>query len=436
MMAMPEPLPPPPPPPPAPAPSPLANVTSKFGATLYGFAEADMIHDSTQSGNDNLGNPVLQKTGLGADKGRTMFGIKNSRLGFKLKGPETPTLKSSGVFEIDFGGTQTAPPGGSESAYFAQPLIRARHYYLKFQTPFIDVLAGQTWHPFGWQGLAHPNTVQIQGVPGELFTRTPQLRLSHTFKSDAVDVELMAAAVRPAQRDSEIPDASGGLRVAFNQWKGVRTAGAAGTSLDPAQIAVTGLYRHFRLPSYVAAPKETVSINGGGVAADALLPLVPAKSDRDGNALTLTAEYVYGQAISDLYSAFNGGVGVPTTPGGMGAWSAFDADAGNVTYTADGTLHAVRWQTILAGLQYYVPALPEGMRLWFSTNYAHISSGDIDKLGNKALLHKEDWVDGNVFIDLNPAVRFGFEYAYTKQTFLDDTTAKNHRAQLSGFFIF
>jgi len=433
----------------------MANVVSKFGATLYGFAELDMIHDSTQGLNDNGGNAILPKGGTyAADHGRMTFGIRNSRLGVKLKGPESEHVKSSGVFEVDFYGAQAAPntvgspaTNGSEQAFFTSAMIRSRHYYLKFQTPVIDILAGQTWHPFGWQGLAHPNTVQVQGIPGELFNRTPQLRLSHAFKSEDVDVEIMAAAVRPPQRNAEVPEAAGGIKASFNKWKGIRTAGAAGTSLDAAQIGVSGVYRRFRVAEYSTQPKETVGINGWGVAVDALLPVIPATSDRGGNALTLNGEYVYGQAINDLYSGFNGGVGAPANPttptlatGATSPW-VWDVDNGAVTYSTDGTLHAVRWQTILAGAQYYLP-MPEGTltRLWVSANYARINSSDIDKVktatntGN--LLHKEDWVDGNLFVDLNPAVRFGAEYAYTKQTFLDDSTRTNHRIQVSSFFIF
>jgi hypothetical protein len=46
------------------------------------------------------------------------------------------------------------------------------------------------------------------------------------------------------------------------------------------------------------------------------------------------------------------------------------------------------------------------------------------------------WADGNLFVDANAAVRFGLEYAYFHQTYLDGTAAKNNRVQLSGFYLF
>ena len=52
------------------------------------------------------------------------------------------------------------------------------------------------------------------------------------------------------------------------------------------------------------------------------------------------------------------------------------------------------------------------------------------------LFNKSDWADGNLFVDANAAVRFGLEYAYFHQNFLDGTTGKNNRVQFSAFYIF
>ena len=47
-----------------------------------------------------------------------------------------------------------------------------------------------------------------------------------------------------------------------------------------------------------------------------------------------------------------------------------------------------------------------------------------------------DWFDVNLFWDATPAVRFGAEYSYTKQTYGDGVEAKNTRGQFSAFYIF
>jgi hypothetical protein len=52
---------------------------------------------------------------------------------------------------------------------------------LRLETPVVDVLAGQYWAVLGWATTYHPNSVQIQGLPGQVFSRAPQLRLSHLF---------------------------------------------------------------------------------------------------------------------------------------------------------------------------------------------------------------------------------------------------------------
>src|SRR5215471_4989296 len=138
--APPAPVVPPPPPPPAPAAapapaSPLTYVGAKFSATLYGFIEADNIWDSTQSYNDLPGNGQIARSGTYAgDHGRTFFAARNSRIGFRLKGPETPTIKSSAQAEMDFLGNQpqgnpapTGTPPVSEAAFFTNPTFRIRH---------------------------------------------------------------------------------------------------------------------------------------------------------------------------------------------------------------------------------------------------------------------------------------------------------------------
>jgi hypothetical protein len=49
---------------------------------------------------------------------------------------------------------------------------------------------------------------------------------------------------------------------------------------------------------------------------------------------------------------------------------------------------------------------------------------------------RSQWFDVNLFWDLNRAVRFGGEFAWFKQRFVDETTATNYRAQFSAFYIF
>ena len=86
-------------------------MTNKWGASLYGFAELDMINDSTQSFNDAAGNAAIARPGSYAGElGRATMGVRNSRLGFKVAGPLQDEMRISGQIEVDFFGAQAATP--------------------------------------------------------------------------------------------------------------------------------------------------------------------------------------------------------------------------------------------------------------------------------------------------------------------------------------
>ncbi len=53
-----------------------------------------------------------------------------------------------------------------------------------------------------------------------------------------------------------------------------------------------------------------------------------------------------------------------------------------------------------------------------------------------AVFKQSRWADGNLFIDLNPALRLGLEVAWFSQKLVDDSTRKNYRMQASAFYLF
>jgi hypothetical protein len=419
-------------PPPANAPVP---VKGKWSPVLYGFVELDTIRDSTQSLQEPAGNGAIQRpeTFAGSHP-RAMFGVRNSRIGIRLTAPEFEGIKVSGVLEMDFLGNQ--PPGITEVAFFSNPGFRVRHFMLKVESHYVDFLFGQYWQLFGWQSSYHPAAVEIQGLPAQVFSRTPQARLSHPFKSGGLTVEAAVAAARPPERDSGIPDGQAGLRVMFSGRKALHTVGGAATSVDPFGIGVSGVFRQFVMPELVAAPVATRSANGWGVSIDTLLPLIPATLDERGNGLTLTGSFVVGSGIADLYTGLTGGIPAPSYPmPAMGTALAFPVDAGLVAFDGAGALRTIDWTSYIAGVQYFLP--PAGT-FFLSANYSHMSSKNILQLapGPAGVFTRSDWIDGNVFYDLTPAVRFGLEYAYFRQTRGDGVAATNHRVQLSSWLIF
>lgn len=411
-------------------------VAGKWATTVYGFAEADSILDSTQSFADLAGNGQVARPGTYAgNHSRLQFGARNSRFGLRMKAPEVSGVRVSGVMETDFLGNQSLGYGTgqvSENGFFTSPLLRVRHMYLKAETDVVDVLFGQTWEVFGWQSSYHPNTVEIQGVPGQIYSRTPQLRISKTIKTQPVTIEIAAAAMRPPQRDSAWPEGQGGVRVAFNGWTGVQTAGAVSTSIQPASIAFTGDLRHIDVPDMLAAPTGDVSKDAASGAIDVFLPVLPASKGKLGNALSLNGEFASGYGSADLYTGLTGGVGFPSVAAG---WPQ-DIDNGIATYTPSGQLHFIQWTSYLLGAQYYLPGL-EG-RMWVSGNFSHMESSNSPALFAKSAKVRgaEDWWDANLFGDVTPALRVGLEYAQFIDHYVDGSSPLNQRVQLSGFFIY
>jgi hypothetical protein len=411
----------------------------KWVPTIYGFAEFDSIIDTTQSFNDLAGNQAIARPGSYAgEHDRVTFGVRNSRIGFKLAAPQLGEVKASALIEADFLGNQ--PAGTAESALFTSPLLRVRHAALKLESPYLDFLFGQSWALFGWQPYFHPNSVDIQGLPGQIFARSPQARVSHRFKSDAVDFELAVAALRPPQRNGAVPDLQAGARLFFNNWKGVHTTGSAGTAGDSAAIGVSGVTRHFAVPELSAAPKSSQSKQGWGFSADVMLPIVPSTAEDRSNGLVLTGSYVRGEGIAGLFTGLNGGVTTyPALPkDAMGAAQTYvpDIDAGDVMFDKSGKLQTVGWQALMAGLQYYFPG---SGKVWLSANYSNLKSHNAADLTNgktAAVFKNSQWADINLFWDAVPQVRFGVEAAWYEQTYADDQKAHNVRGQFTSLFIF
>jgi hypothetical protein len=427
----------PPPPPPAP---PKPALSTKYAAELYGFVEFDSILDSTQALNETPGNTVLSKTGtFAAGHSRLTFTGRNSRIGLKLKGPETELLRASAILEMDFLGNQPSPV--AESALFTNPTFRFRHMALKMETPAVDFLAGQYWQLFGWQSYFHPNTVEIQGIPGEIYSRALQFRMSHSFKGENATLDIATAVARPPQRDGALPDVQGGVRLLFNRWKALHTAGSTGTAVDAAGIGVSGVYRHFRVDELASAPVSTKGKNAGGISVDVLVPIIPATLDHREEALTLTGSFVQGTGIADLYTGLTGNLAFPALPNPNMTTPAPtytpNVDPGLVTYSSTGQLHSIDWRSFIVGLQYYLP--PSG-HVWLSANFSQLSSHNIDLYATGSMtatvFKRSQWADGNIFIDLDPALRLGFEGAWFNQKFVDDSTRKNYRLQASAFYIF
>ena len=404
----------------------------RWTVTFFGFVEADYISDTTRSYNDSIGSALVARSDTyQGTVGRTQFSMRNTRLGMAFSAPNMGSIRSSAVLEGDFFGNQPAsPPNISESSYYDSPTFRIRHAYLKLQSDIVDVVAGQTYDVFGWQNYFFPCTAEFLGLPNMVFSRDPQLRISKTFGADGpVSVDIAVAAVRPGQRDSQIPDGEGGLRLSVNGWKGITTPGNVGTVAMPLSIGVSGLVRQFKVDAFTPPPTQTSNrVMGWGFSVDALIPVIPADNANDrNNRLTLTGSFVMGTGIADLMNT-GGGARFPTLPNpaqqNPPPVYTGDVDNGLVTFDTQGVLHTINWYAFKAGLQYY---LPGNTRLIFSANYTQSHSNNMGKLffagGAEiellgTIADTSRYADANLFFDLTPAVRLGLSGQYTEVEYL------------------
>ncbi len=226
---------------------------------------------------------------------------------------------TNGTTTTLLGGTSSGSTGSyKESSFWQNPTFRIRHMLLKLDNDIVSMWFGQTWELVGFQSSYHPNTVEIQGVPGQIYSRTPQLRLLHDFKfGDAATLEIAVAALRPPQEDSSIPDLQGGIKLSIDGYKGLQTVGATGTSMQPASIAISGAYRWYSLATTAGvvtkADGNEQQITGNVIAADIMLPVISPAFELPV-ALTFIGETSFGTGDADLFTSLSGGVGVGTPP--------------------------------------------------------------------------------------------------------------------------
>ena len=457
----------------------------KWTAQILGFAELDMITDSTRSFLESIGQgSVARNTNRNAmtgaitpnqagQNGRTQFSARNSRLGVRVIAPTIDGIKPSALVEMDFMGNQPAATanatanstGGaiSEASLYTSATFKLRHAYLKLENDIVNVLAGQAYDIFGGPDLTFfPSTSEFLAIPNMVIARTPQLRLWKSLKTDIVDVDLTVGAMRPPQRDSTIPEGQGALVFKINHWQGIGTPGAGGTGAFPLAIGVSGTVRAFRVDQLNAANgpgKDT----GWGVSVDGFLPVIPAEDSNDrGNKLTVTGSFTTGSGYGDLFGGLSGGfnglninaaplapaAGMPLTiPVPISLQG--DSDTGMVAYDAGGVLHTVNWTTFKAGLQYYLP----GGRFFVTGNVSHGQSNNIvsivtNGVGNTAPAARNVWKeslywDASVFADITANARLGMTFSRLQQTYGDDgssdtsdSIATNNRFRACLYFFF
>jgi hypothetical protein len=418
--------------------------------TLFGALTASAIHDSTRSYSESMGSTLVARSDtLDGRSGRTQLSSRSSRIGLMLESGALDGVRTTGYISFGLGSQPSSPPSTTESTYFDSPTLGLTHAYLKMQNDYVDVLAGLTYDVFGWQGYYYPATAEYFGLPNQTSSRHTQLRLSHRFgkANGPVTLEVALAAMRPAQRDSEVPDGNGGLRLAFPGWKGIGTAGVTKSVAMPLSVGVSGVMRQFKVNSFTPPPaQDSNKVKGWGVSLDGFLPIIPGKDDYDrGNRLTLTGSFAIGTGIGDLVNS-RAGASFPRLPNPALAQPApvytGNIDDGLVTFDQKGILHSIDWRTINAGFQYYLP--PTG-RVFLTGNITQSYSKNIADLYPKGgaeigiltfIARQTRYYDVNLFFDATPSVRLGASLQYTTVEYIDGNKPHNVREMLQAVYVF
>jgi len=418
---------------------PTTFVVSRFKVSLFGFAQADFEWNSTESCQEFCSNFAIQKSGTyRGDHSRMVFSPRDSRFGVRFAAPEEHGIRASGLLETDFFGSTPAPPAGTEQGVWSNPVLRIRHAYFKLETPVVDVLVGQTGNLFGWASNYLITGAQEPGLPGQMYQRTSQLKVSKLIKTDAITTEIAVAAERPVQMDSGRPEGVAGVRLQFNRWTGYHTLYLSTSLVQPASIAVTGDLRGFRISEFSTTPRDGHWKVGGGVAIDAFLPIIPATKTSRENALSISGELVIGAGTQDMYTAL-GAAGttnapIPTATPGMTATYAPNFDPGFAAYDMNGNLELIKWTSYMVGAEYY-PAGIDG-RLGTFANYGHMQSSNAKKFGDKTKIRDhEDFFGVGAFFDPTKQTRVGLDFGLYNDRYADNSKARNYSV-LSSMWLF
>jgi hypothetical protein len=430
-------------PPAAKALAPLLTGEPGWQFGFYGWLELDALYDTTQSYSETVLNQnVSRPNTIAGDNARFQATPKDSRLGYKVVAPAFGSAKASAQMEADFFGT--VPSNATQDQSYTYSSIRLRQYYAKLETPVIDLLVGQTFDLFGWGGQGFfPSTPAFLGVMGEVFHRNVQLRLTKVINTDPISIEIAAAGVRPATRDSGTPDVQAGLKISINGWQGASAQGPRPAKPAPLALGVSAVGRRLTVTDFQSITGDPQVIRGWGGAASAFIPIIPASGNDLSNTLSVTGEFSRGTGISDLYLTLNGGVLFPSLPNPKNVLPAPtytpNIDNGIVTFDADGKVRTINWQGLMINAHYHFP-FRAGKLLSLSGTYSQIKSNNAMSLtprqGQAFVWDKGQYIDGTLWWSITPAFQMALSYQAMAQTYGDGVIARNNRAEAAWWFFF
>ncbi len=176
------------------------SILSALDIELYGYIKADASYDTSRT---TTGNYALWVDSDALNKEDNEFNMtaNQTRFGMRIAGTEDEEMKTSGLVEIDFYGS---------NAMENKAKIQMRHAYLKLDWPEdnFNIIAGQTNDVIS---PLSPSTLNYTVLwdSGNIGYRRPQIRLTKSFTLNSdVALTLEGALARNIGRENDLTPAT------------------------------------------------------------------------------------------------------------------------------------------------------------------------------------------------------------------------------------
>jgi hypothetical protein len=442
---------------------PAAATAAEF--SLGGFIAMYAIWDSTQV-NSNLSQPIARDNDPNNQHGRLKLSAERTRMNFTIKGPEVWGARTTGFIEWDFdgGGNEyiitagaAGPGGGWASTHKAR--VRVRHLMFRLNWPETELLLGQYWSLLSEDGpeAAKPGT---SGIPGMIWFREPQIRLSQKFLgvfnaavaianplSGPDDIQLptdQSANNNPyLGQSSETPRLTGRLKYEQDLWGKAAYYGVPqGFSARVAVAWQRSRFRSFTGQGLIFGQNHytTITVSQGNqqylnpwvVQGSLFVPLITTQTPNLARTMSLLTQWYVGQGL-DLEK---------------------EAQAANSSYldfdtVAGGTLVGTRKLAQKFGgfvqLQYYFTNQWFANVIWGMNRVYGVDRNEwlgTTTSADPAKFHQHYYA--TLWYRPIQALKFGLEYTYARTDYFQKVQAGNntsdfgedHRLLFVGFFFF
>lgn len=361
-------------------------ITSALDLELYGYIKLDAAYDDSRT---SVGNYARWAESEVVRRNDDQFSMtaNQTRLGLRLKGPDMPNVKTTGLLEIDFYGA-----GAAENK--PEPMLRHAYVTALWPDYHFSLLAGQTADIISplfmptinytvgwWQGNIGYRRPQIRLTEELPLSQTSNLKLDFGATRTITDRRLLASDPISGD-DAGFPTLQGRLGLTF-------PAGAG----KPAAIGISG---HWGQEEQHETGTEDHHTQTWSVNLDAKVPVT--------RWLTLQGEAFLGQNLD----AYNGGIGQGVTTNNL---HAIRTRGGWVAATIEPSL---KWQFNLG------------------TGCEDTRNGDLlDKMRSFNAV-----VFGNGQYFITPNLSLGLEVSYLHTDFKGQADGDNWREQFTVIYKF